>query len=140
MMKRREGYALIEVVMALFLISLLATMMLMVYKQTISGYNDKRIERKSYILVNNIHQEFLSNPKAYYTNQDTGLIETHAGIIYYDEHLRICTKFDKFYYRVFYSVDVDNDLKQASLFLATVEAKGRDVITDLRLGKMRITP
>lgn len=139
MMKRREGFALIEVVMAFFLISLLATMILLVYNQTISGYNDKRIERKSYILVNNIHQEFLSNPKAYYTNQE-GSVETHAGIIYYDEHLRICTKFDKFYYRVFYSVDVDNDLKQASLFLATVEAKGKDVITDLRLGKMRITP
>ena len=115
MMKRREGYALIEVVMAFFLISLLATMILLVYNQTISGYNDKRIERKSYILVNNIHQEFLSNPEVYYTNQDTGLVETHAGIFYYDEHLRSCT-FDKFYYRVFYSVDVDNDLKQAVYF------------------------
>ena len=59
---KNKGFVLIEVVMSFFLISLLGTLILLIYMQTISKYDDIREQRKAYILVNNVHQEFLSNP------------------------------------------------------------------------------
>lgn len=137
-MKRNNGFALIEVVMAFFLITLLGTMILLVYSQTISKYDDIRRERKAYILVNNIHQQFLSSPKDFYTFK--GNVESSGGIYYYDEYLKEVEYGRAFTYRVFYSVTVDIDSGFASLYLANVEVKGTEVISDLSLGKMRIEP
>lgn len=125
--------------MSFFLISLLGTMILLVYSQTISKYDDKRLERKAYILVNNIHQEFMSNPRSFYYDNTNDEITSSAGIKYYDEFLREAYAGDAFMYRVFYSVIVSEDLSYVSLYIANIEAKGKDVITSLSLGKMRIT-
>lgn len=137
MTRKNSGFALIEVVMSFFLISLLGTMILLVYSMTISKYDDKRSERKAYILVNNIHQEFLSSPEKFYLVENE--IKNNAGIYYYDEFLRECRLGERFVYKVFYSVLVSSDISYASLYIAHVEYKNKEIIKDVTLGKMRIT-
>lgn len=137
-MKKNRGFVLIEVVMAFFLISLLGTMIILVYTQTISRYDDVRALRKTYVLVNNIHEDFMANPEAFYRDSLSGQPTSQGGIMHFDEFLRSCGANERFVYRVFYHVDVNSDKTSAKLFISEVERKGKGIIKDLDLGKMRI--
>ncbi len=145
---KNKGFVLIEVVMSFFLISLLGTLIVLIYIQTISKYDDIREERKAYILVNNVHQEFLSNPKFYLRHVATpddadgdSIIDYEGnigGVLYYDEYLRACGRGERFIYQVYFNVTHADGF--AKLYIAGVERRGEELITDIDLGKMRLEP
>ncbi len=146
---KKGGFVLIEVVMSFFLISLLGTLIIMVYIQTIEKYDNIREERKAYVLVSNIHEQFIANPEKflndsirpdsphemrYDENEDGGV---GVGFHHYDEFLRVCGRNERFMYRVFLEINYDKNNEVYSLYISEVERKGEIVVSDIRLGKMR---
>lgn len=145
-MKKNDGFMLIEVVMAFFLITLLGTLIILVYVQTIKKYDAIREERKAHILVDNLHQEFLANPNA------KKFSEAPAGILYFDEHLRVCGANVRYSYRVFYGItDIKVVVKEEdgvnpeesyivrNLYISAIRKDETDLISDVRLGKARLS-
>lgn len=125
----KKGFMLVEVVVSFFLITLVGTLIVLLYMQTIKHYDFKRDQKQAYIIVANIHEEFLASPESFTSDE---------FMLYYDKFLRKCERTDRFTFRVAVYYDVVDGV--ASLSIASVEKKEETLLKNINLGKMRLLP